>query len=55
MGRVVGVAVGMAILFFIVGPMLGTEGAFGTIIAFFVLGFLGLFVGQWVALLLMRR
>jgi uncharacterized membrane protein YvbJ len=54
-GRIVGFIVGMVILAVFVGPALGPEGAFGVIIAFFVLGFAGLFVGQWVAMLLMRR
>jgi hypothetical protein len=53
-GRIVGLAVGIAILWFIVGPMLGPDNAFGIIAAFFVLAFAGLLAGQWVTLLIMR-
>lgn len=54
-GRIVGFIVAMVILAVFIGPALGLEGAFGVLIAFFVLAFAGLFAGQWVALLLMRR
>jgi uncharacterized membrane protein YvbJ len=54
-GRIIGFIVAMVILAAWVGPAFGPEGAIGTIVAFFVLGFAGLFAGQWVALLLMRR
>ena len=53
-GRLIGLAVGMAILWFIVGPMLGPEGALGVIIAFFVLAVGGILAGQWVTLKLLR-
>lgn len=53
-GRVIGFAVAMAILWFIVGPAFGEENAFATIAAFFVLGFVGILAGQWVALKVMR-
>jgi hypothetical protein len=54
-GRLVGLAVGMAILWFIVGPAFGTENPLAVIAAFFILAFGGLLAGQWVTLLLLRR
>jgi uncharacterized membrane protein len=55
LGRLVGLAVGMAILWFVVGPALGEENPLAVIAAFLVLAFGGLLAGQWITLQLMRR
>ena len=54
-GRLVGVAVGMAILWFVVGPAFGEENPLAVIIAFFVLFLGGLLAGQYVTIQLLRR
>lgn len=53
-GRVIGFAIGMAILWFFVGPAFA-DNPIGVIVAFFALGFGGLLLGQWLMLLLLRR
>ena len=56
-GRLVGIAAGMVLLWSVVGPMLAGDAPNGLalIVAFFALAYGGLLLGQWVTLLLLRR
>lgn len=54
-GRIVGFIVAMAVMFFVVGPYFGEDGAYANIAAFFILAFVGILGGQWATLVLLRR
>ena len=53
-GRVIGLMVAMALLWFVIGPALGPENPLGVIVALFALAIGGILVGQWVTLKLLR-
>lgn len=50
-GRLVGIAVALAFWWFVIGP---NADVLVTLVAFFVLAFVGLLAGQWVTLKLIR-
>lgn len=54
-GRLVGIAIAWALLWFAIGPAIGDQNPLAVIVAFFVLSFGGLLAGQWVTLQLLRR
>lgn len=54
-GRIVRLAGGLALWWFVAGPMFGETQPFLVIAAFFVLAGVGILAGQWVTLLLLRR
>lgn len=53
-GRIVGIAAAIAVLVFVVAPLLEPYGVFGTIIAVVAFGIAGRYLGEWVARLLLR-
>lgn len=54
-GRVLGLVIGLGVWWFAAGPIFGETQPLLVIVSLFVLAGLGILVGQWMTLMLMRR